>query len=162
MVQSSRAPINTLTTQLKAKAHDLGFNTVGIIPARPARRLDAYLSWVDQEMYGKMGYLARPDRLIRRQDLNVILPNVQSLVCVGLDYFTEPIPPHVAQDPSRGRISRYAWGVDYHDVMTPRLKELAAWLSTAASSKVESRVYVDTGAILERDHAESAGLGFVG
>ena len=70
-----------LIEQLKQKAAALGFSTLGIIPAKPARRLDAYLNWVDKEMYGKMGYLARPDRVVRRQDLNVILPNVASIVC---------------------------------------------------------------------------------
>jgi epoxyqueuosine reductase len=151
-----------LTKALKAKAAELGFNMVGVIPARPARRLDAYLAWLTAEMHGQMGYMARPDRLARRQDLNVILPGVQSLVCVGLDYFSRHLPEAVAQDPSRGRISNYAWGVDYHDVMTPRLEALAGWLRTQVDTAVHSKVYVDTGAILERDHAETAGLGFTG
>jgi epoxyqueuosine reductase len=98
----------------------------------------------------------------RRQDLNVILPGVRSLICVGLDYVTLAPPSEITGDPSRGRISNYAWGVDYHEVMTPRLKELAAWLEAEAGGGVESRVYVDTGAILERGHAAAAGLGFVG
>jgi epoxyqueuosine reductase len=109
-----------------------------------------------------MRYMARPDRVARRQDLNVILPEVQTIVCVGLDYYTLPLPLAIAQDPSRGRISNYAWATDYHDVMTPRLQELAQWLQGQHSGKVQSRVYVDTGAILERDHAEMAGLGFTG
>jgi epoxyqueuosine reductase len=153
-----------LTQALKAKAKALGFSMVGVVPAQPARRLDAYLRWIEAEMHGKMGYMARPDRVIRRRDLDVILPGVESLVCVGLDYFTRPLPPQIAADPGRGRISNYAWGVDYHDVMTPRLEELAAWLGTAVgdSHDVAGKVYVDTGAILERDHAESAGFGFTG
>ncbi|MCP5101355.1 MAG: tRNA epoxyqueuosine(34) reductase QueG [Chloroflexi bacterium] len=154
--------MNDLTTTLKQKAMELGFSMVGVVPAVPGRRLDAYLGWVAQEYHGLMGYLARPDRLARRRDLNVILPGVQSLVCVGLDYHTMRIPDAVANDPSRGRISNYAWGVDYHDVMTPKLKELGAWLATQVSGDVANRVYVDTGAIMERDHAESAGFGFVG
>lgn len=140
---------------------------VGFVPARPARRLDAYLHWIAQEMHGRMDYLARPDRLARRQDLNVILPGVQTIICVGLDYSTPALPVTIAHDPARGRISNYAWGTDYHEVMTPRLEELADWLAgqvqdTATSAGVYSRVYVDTGAILERDHAETAGLGFTG
>jgi epoxyqueuosine reductase len=153
-----------LSTTLKRKAAELGFSMVGIVPARPARRLSAYMNWIEAEMQGQMGYLARSDRIERRQDLNVILPGVQSLVCVGLDYFTMRLPDEVAQDPGRGRISNYAWGVDYHDVMTPRLEELAAWLraQTDMATEAATKVYVDTGAILERDHAESAGLGFTG
>ncbi|MCA9972894.1 MAG: tRNA epoxyqueuosine(34) reductase QueG, partial [Anaerolineales bacterium] len=150
------------TNALLAEARRLGFNLVGLIPAAPAARLQAYLRWVDQGMHGEMGYLARPDRVARRQDLNVILPGVQTLVCVGLDYFTHRLPAAVAQDPGRGRIASYAWGLDYHDVMTPRLRQLAAWLEAQTAAAVRSRVYVDTGAILERDHAETAGLGFTG
>ena len=151
-----------LTEALKQEAFRLGFNMVGLIPAQPARRLAAYLRWIDQERHAQMGYMARPDRVVRRQDLKVILPNVQTIVCVGLDYYTQSIPPPIAQDPSRGRISNYAWGVDYHEVMTPRLQALADWLQAQKPNEVQSKVYVDTGAILERDHGETAALGFTG
>lgn len=154
--------MQTIRQQIEEKARELGFNMVGFVPAQPARRLHAYLRWIEAEMHGRMGYLARPDRLIRRQDLNVILPGVQTLICVGLDYFNRQIPEAIANDPSRGRLSNYAWGADYHDIMTPRLKELAAWLASQTNTASQSRVYVDTGAILERDHAESAGFGFTG
>jgi epoxyqueuosine reductase len=149
-------------SELKQRARALGFSLVGITAARPGRRLDAYLRWLEQARHGEMGYLARPDRLARRQDLNVILPGAQAMVCVGLDYETLKLPPEIADDPSRGRISNYAWGADYHEVMAPRLEELAGWLRQAAGSRTQTKVYVDTGAILERDHAEAAGLGFVG
>jgi len=152
-----------LWQRLEQQAQTLGFNMVGLVTAVPSPNLHAYLKWIDAEMHGQMGYLARPDRLARRQDLNVILPGVQTIICVGLEYSTVPLPPTIANDPSRGRISNYAWGVDYHDVMTPRLEELAAWLKTQQpESGVETKVYVDTGAILERDHAAAAGLGFTG
>ncbi|MDW8328120.1 MAG: tRNA epoxyqueuosine(34) reductase QueG [Anaerolineales bacterium] len=141
---------------LKARARDLGFNLVGITPARPAPHLDAYLRWVQAGCHGEMGYLAREDRLARRRDLNLILPGVRSLVMVGLDYRSAPLPPSVLTDPRRGRIATYAWGMDYHDVMTPRLEALARELGA------KSRVYVDTGALLERDHGWQAGLGFIG
>lgn len=152
-----------LLQQLEQQAQALGFNMVGVVTAVPSPNLNAYLQWINAEMHGQMGYLARPDRLARRQDLNVILPGVQTIICVGLEYSTMPLPPAIANDPSRGRISNYAWGVDYHDVMTPRLEELAAWLKTQQpKSGVATKVYVDTGAILERDHAAAAGLGFTG
>lgn len=154
---------STLVTSLRQQATALGFNRVGIIPAGPARRLDAYLRWIADGRHGEMAYLARPDRVERRRDPAVILPGVRSLVVVGLDYHTAELPPAIAADPSRGRFSNYAWGVDYHEVMTPRLEALAAWLrEQSAGREVVSRVYVDTGALLERDHGEAAGLGFTG
>ncbi|NJN55576.1 MAG: hypothetical protein HC804_12985, partial [Anaerolineae bacterium] len=98
---------NSLTTAVTHKAHELGFNLVGFVPAQPAQRLDAYLHWVQQEMHGRMSYMARPDRIARRQDLNVILPGVQTIICVGMEYGTVPLPAAIANDPSRGRISNY-------------------------------------------------------
>jgi epoxyqueuosine reductase len=153
--------MQALVHELKSRAAALGFNRVGIIPASPAQHLAAYLRWIDAGHHGTMAYMARPDRVERRQDPHVILPDMKSIVCVGLDYSTRSIPPEISNDPSRGRISNYAWGIDYHDIMTPRLAQLAAWLSEQ-DSKIRSRVYVDTGAILERDHASTAGLGFIG
>ncbi|MCA9954031.1 MAG: tRNA epoxyqueuosine(34) reductase QueG [Anaerolineales bacterium] len=148
---------------VEEKARALGFNMVGAVTAVPSPNLHAYLRWIDAEMHGQMGYLARPDRVVRRQDLNVILPGVKTIICVGLEYSTVAVPPAIATDPSRGRISNYAWHTDYHDVMTPRLEELATWLKAQQSgSDAATKVYVDTGAILERDHAAAAGLGFTG
>lgn len=149
-----------LKTRLLEQARSLGFNVLGVTPALPSPRLDAYLRWVDMGLYGTMGYLAREDRVIRRRDLNVILPDVRSIIMVGLDYAAFNIPESVLRDPLRGRISNYAWGGDYHPVMQPRLESLAAWLHEQAEMK--HRVYVDTGAILERSHAQQAGLGFIG
>jgi epoxyqueuosine reductase len=151
-----------LTQALKAQARKLGFSLAGVVAARPGKRLAAYHRWLENEYHGRMSYLSRPDRLARRDDLNVILPGVRSILCVGLDYETLKLPPEIANDPSRGRISNYAWGADYHDIMTPRLKELAGWLEQLTNAETQGKVYVDTGAILERDHAESAGLGFTG
>ena len=148
--------------RLKDQAARLGFNLVGIARAEPSPQLEAYFRWLDAGMHAEMGYLARPDRLARRRDLNVIVPDVQSLVIVALDYHTQAVPAPILNDPARGRIAAYAWGVDYHTIMTPRLKELGAWLQAQCGTQVQQRAYVDTGAILERSHAQQAGLGFVG
>ncbi len=147
---------------LKQQAHRLGFNLVGITRARPSPTLEAYFRWVEQGMHGSMNYMARPDRLARRQDLNVILPGVQSLVVVGLDYRTLAPADDVLRDPARGRIASYAWNLDYHELMAPRLETLAQWLQGASGEAIRQRVYVDTGAILERSHAQQAGMGFIG
>ena len=146
---------------LKTKAIELGFNLVGITRAEPSPHLNAYLDWIADGMHGNMGYLARPDREARRRDLNVILPGVQSMILVGLDY-RAAFPEDYLSDPSRGRIASYAWNIDYHDVMTPRLEQLAAWLRDEYKLDMKHRVYVDTGAILERSHAYTAGMGFIG
>ncbi len=146
---------------IKQKASELGFDLCGVTRAEPSPQLDAYFRWIDAGLHGSMGYMARPDRQARRRDLNVILPGVQSLIIVGLDYGAR-IPADVLSDPSRGRIAAYAWGLDYHELITPRLETLAAWLQAECGRTLAQRVYVDTGAILERSHAQQAGLGFSG
>jgi epoxyqueuosine reductase len=146
----------------RRRAVELGFAEVGIIAATPSPQLDAYLRWIEAGMYGAMGYLARPDRVARRRDLNVILPGVRTLVIVALDYGADTLPSTILSDPRRGRFSNYARGADYHARMAPRLEELAAWLAAQSGADIDSRVYVDTGAILERSHARQAGLGFTG
>jgi epoxyqueuosine reductase len=151
-----------MTQALLEKGRSLGFTGIGVSEARGARRLHAYHTWLDNDYHGRMDYMARPDRIARRDDLNVILPGVRSIVSVALNYRPPGLPDRLTGDPSRGRISNYAWGADYHKLMEEKLGELADWLSAQVGGNSTCRVYVDTGAILERDHGESAGLGFTG
>jgi epoxyqueuosine reductase len=150
------------TTQLKRKAHELGFDIVGVTPAEPASTLDAYFRWIENGLHADMGYLARPDRQERRKDLNIIVPNVRSIVLVGLNRYNNSVPKDVLEDPSRGRIASYAWGDDYHEIVQKRLEILADWLGEEAGYDINHKAYIDTGPVLERAHAQQAGMGFVG
>lgn len=149
-----------LTTRIKHKAIDLGFDLVGITAAQRAARADAYTHWVAAGHAGEMAYMKRD--VERRRDPRQIVPEARSLVVVGLSHYTLELPREIKNDPSRGLIARYAWGADYHDVMTPRLHELRDFIQTQTQHDIQSKVYVDTGAVLERDFAEQAGLGFTG
>ena len=147
---------------IKHKAIELGFNLFGITPAKPSPTLSAYLRWINNGMHGEMGYLARPDRIKRRQDLSQVMPSAQTLIFVGLDYRSQFADDEELNDPSRGRIASYAWGLDYHKVIELRLQMLTEWIGEQSSNKVNQKIYVDTGAILERSHAQQAGMGFIG
>lgn len=166
-----------LAERITARAVELGFDLVGIAPAGVAPHANAYAAWISSGMMGEMAYLARDPE--RRSDLRRVLPNAQSVIVVGLSYYTLDLPDEVKNDPARGLIARYAWGVDYHEVMTPRLAELAQFVweetphpptlspdecffSSGEGPGVRSKVYVDTGPVLERDWALTAGLGFIG
>ena len=145
-----------LSERIKSRAGELGFDLVGIAPAGVAPHAQEYVDWVVSGMMGEMAYMARnPDR---RSDLDRVLPGARSIVVVGLNYYTIDLPDDLKHDPSRGLIARYAWSVDYHDVMASRLEELAKDVGEEAQTKV----YVDTGPVLERDWALTAGLGFIG
>ena len=148
--------------RIKRKARELGFNLCGVTPARPSPTLAAYLRWIKAGMQGEMGYLSRVDRVRRRQDLRQIMPTAKSLIVVGLDYYARYADETILNDPARGRIAAYAWGLDYHQVIELRLGAFADWLAEAHDGAVDQKVYVDTGAILERSHAQQAGLGFIG
>jgi len=139
---------------IREKALELGFDLVGIAPAGPAPGAEQFLAWLEAGYHGQMAYLAKAPE--RRLDPRAVLPNARTIVIVGLSYETLAVPLEVLRDPSRGRIARYAWGADYHDVITPVLRAFGEWLSR------ESRAYVDTGPVLERGWAQRCGLGFIG
>ncbi|HEU5192104.1 MAG TPA: tRNA epoxyqueuosine(34) reductase QueG [Methylomirabilota bacterium] len=142
-----------LTGALKARALELGFDLVAIGPAAPPEHGESFARWVEAGHAGTMGYLAR--RLPERLDPARVLPEARSVVCVALNYYQG-----ASVDASWSPVARYAWGRDYHDVMTPRLDALARFIEEAAGGR--GKCYVDTGPILERDLAARAGLGWVG
>ena len=144
----------TLTESIKSRALDLGFDRVAIGPVGPPEHGEALRRWLEAGYGGTMGYLER--RLGERLEPERVLHGARSVVCVALNYYQGETAP----DPSWAPVARYAWGRDYHDVMTPRLGALAAHLAEAARAACKG--YVDTGPVLERELAARAGLGWVG
>jgi epoxyqueuosine reductase len=156
-----------ITSELiKQQAVACGFHKVGIaaVPALsepdPARDSTQTLAskrlqaWLEQSYQADMAWMADP----RRQQIRQVMPEVRSVICLGLNYYT----PHAhSQQPGHGKISRYGWGRDYHKVVGKRLRQLSAWL-VAQQDGVIARAYVDTGPIQDKAWAEQAGLGWVG
>ncbi|NKB24446.1 MAG: tRNA epoxyqueuosine(34) reductase QueG [Kiritimatiellae bacterium] len=149
-----------LTDRIKYKAIELGFDFVGVSPAHQSPRAHDYYKWLKQGFHGNMKWLANDPE--RRSNPTKVLPQAQSVISVGLSYFIKNPQPEIWNDPSRGRIARYAWGQDYHDVIEPMLKTLSVFIQHEAGEEIKTRYYVDTGPVLERDIASQAGLGFVG
>lgn len=154
--------MSSLTDRIRGRALELGFDLVGFAPAQPSDYEAFYRRWVDRGYAGEMGYLARPDARAKRADPRRILPQARSVIVVGLNHCVRDFPDEVRRDPSHGLIARYAWGADYHDVMVPRLRELATYIKGQTERRVAHKVYVDTGPVLEREVAVRAGLGFFG
>ncbi len=151
-----------LSAQIKQYSQQLGFSVIGVATAEPSPRLNSYLRWIEAGMHGEMSYMAREDRVARRTDLNLILPAARTLIMVAMDYHAVELPVEIATDPSRGRISNYAWGADYHVILLEKLAMLVDFIRKLTHGEARARAYVDTGAILERSHAQQAGLGFYG
>lgn len=147
----------TLTEEIKRKALDLGFSKVGVARAEPLEREAALLAqWLARGYHGTMEWMAR--NFEKRIDPQKVLPGARSVVVVAMNYYTKI--SH-SGDERVGKVSRYAWGDDYHDVV---LKKLAALLGFIRSKDetAEGKIYVDTGPMLEKLWAQRAGLGWEG
>lgn len=142
------------STQVKQKALELGFHQVGIasidgIDDIAVQRLQA---WLAQGYQAEMAWMENP----KRQDIRLVMPEVRSLICVALNYYT---PQQRPQGDEYGKISRYGWGRDYHKVMQKKLKALTNWLSQAEG--IQAVYYVDTGPVQDKFWAQQAGIGWV-
>jgi len=136
-------------------AHECGFELAGIAPADSPADFARYQDWVAQGMAGEMRYLTDRRAELRR-DVRNLLPSAKSVICVGKLYNT-PDPPRAAGD---ARISRYAWGQDYHVTMRAALERMVARL--LAIEAFDYKLCVDTAPLLERSFARQAGLGWIG
>jgi epoxyqueuosine reductase len=136
------------------RALELGFDLIGFAPAGPTPGADRFLRWLELGYAGEMSYLQRSAD--KRADPRLALPGARTVILAGASYDTLAVPAEILTDPARGRIARYAWGADYHDTLTPRLRQLGEFVAH------ESRAWVDTGPVLERAWAEQCGLGFIG
>jgi epoxyqueuosine reductase len=150
----------SLSQRLKEKALELGFDLIGLAPAERAPHAEAYRRWLEQGYQAGMDWLAHEPQ--RRADPRLLLPGARSVVVVGLSYFVLNPPAELWNDPGRGRLARYAWGLDYHDLMLPRLRQLGDFIEQETGHTANRRAYVDTGPVLERAFAAQAGLGFIG
>jgi epoxyqueuosine reductase len=178
----------SLSLTVKERALAAGFDLVGIAPLAAWHDLEFARRWAERGYGGEMHYLRNP----KRADARSVLPSAKSVLCVGLvynapwPYSTElcrrstvvenevtqaPAPLGSQEEPKtdpgqhcesrRAWISRYAWGNDYHEVMRSRLERVRADLEGLVPG-VETRVFVDTGPVVERAFARLSGIGWMG
>jgi epoxyqueuosine reductase len=149
----------TLTLAIKEQARSLGFDLARIIPLGPPRHAPQFAAWLAAGLHGEMGYLAARAEL--RADPAALAPGARSIIMLAANYNPGP-PPAGWDEPGRGRIARYAWSPDYHDVIKQRLFTLDAFIRRVSGRAAPGKVCVDTAPFLERDFAQQAGLGFTG
>jgi epoxyqueuosine reductase len=151
---------------IKDYAYSLGFDSVQITTAeafpeakriikeRIAAGLMDGLPWFTAE---RSEVSCHPDAL---------LPNAQSIIALAICYLTEQPEEEQEVGVPRGRISRYAWGDDYHDIIKAKLQQFADWLREYARDEIgealEARLFIDTGRMVDRAVAQRAGLGWYG
>ncbi len=137
---------------------ELGLSAAGVAPAERAAGGGFALEWLRRGFHASMHYLARDPGA--RSDPQKILEGCRSVVCVAIDYADDTFDP-AAEDPNRGRISRYAWGDDYHLVLKEKLELLAGRIREEWPD-AGTRIAIDTSPVLEKAFAAGAGLGWIG
>ncbi len=144
------------TRLLKEEVHRLGFQFVGIAKAEQmdeeARRLE---KWLRSGYHGKMAYME--NHFEKRTDPRKLVPGAKSVVSLAYNYFTD----QTQADPAAPKISKYAYGKDYHFLLKRKLKELLHFLQTEIG-EVNGRCFVDSAPVLERDWAKRSGVGWIG
>ncbi len=141
---------------LKAQAKDLGFLSCGVSRAEfleeEAPRLE---KWLRENQHGQMAYMAR--HFDKRLDPRLLVPGAKSVVSLLYNYF----PSDQQEDPQAPKISKYAYGEDYHHVIKEKLKILVGRLQEKIGD-IQGRVFVDSAPVLEKAWAAKSGLGWVG
>jgi epoxyqueuosine reductase len=175
--EGSSSLARSLPHKIKERARELGFDKVGIVRAEPLPEERTRLEeWLRRGYHAEMGYMARDPE--QRTDPRKIFPNAKSLVVVALNYYT-PHPGYAVVPTAdlrkgkaaravgttayarTGKISRYAWGDDYHDAVGDKLRELLVWLKQQ-NPEVEGKACVDIQPTMDKAWAVRAGLGWMG
>jgi len=138
-------------------AKETGFDLVGFSKAEILEKETAQLEeWLSNNYHAGMSYMAR--NVEKRKDVRKILSNAESVISVGLNYYNKG---EFSGDGNYGKVSRYAWGKDYHFVMWEMLEELTSKLKSM-DENFESVYYVDTGPVMDKAWAQRSGIGWLG
>jgi epoxyqueuosine reductase len=143
------------SSEIKAKALELGFHKVGIaaVEREDSTSAPRLQEWLALGCHADMQWMENP----KRQDIRMVMAEVRSVICVALNYYK---PIERPQGEEYAKISRYAWGRDYHKVMHKKLKLLTTWLQEIDDS-IQTRYYADTGPVQDKVWAEKSGIGWI-
>jgi epoxyqueuosine reductase len=142
--------------RIKAHAHGLGFEAVGIATLEPTPHGAALRRWLDAGHAGTMTYMHR--QAARRSYPAAIVPGATRAVMVSRSYMVADTPG----PGGRGHVAKYARGADYHDTLRAPLQALTDYVRSLGGTETIARPYVDAGPVPERELAQRAGLGWIG
>jgi epoxyqueuosine reductase len=149
--------VDTLAARIRQKALELGFQKVGLARAETLKpEGEHFFAWLSRSFHGEMAWLEREPE--KRTDPRMIFPEARSVISVALNYYT---PAQHETDQLKGKISRYAWGDDYHDIVKEKLRALLDWM-LADKPGARGKICVDTAPIMDKAWAVRAGLGWLG
>jgi epoxyqueuosine reductase len=142
--------------ELIAFARELGFDSCRVAPCAPPPHAAEFRNWLQEGAAGEMSYMGRGEE--KRCNPQKVLPGARSVIVVALNYFQGDTIRR-SQTLTTGKIARYAWGDDYHNLIATKLDKIDNFLRQFGGRQ---KCYVDTGPILERDYAAQAGIGWHG
>jgi epoxyqueuosine reductase len=157
--------LSSISELVRTSAISLGFDLAGIAPVEQFRELEYFPEWISAGHHGEMRYLESrtAEGELKRSSIQKAAPWANSVIVTALNYNTEQPYSTEFTDPTRGWISRYAWGQrDYHDLILPKLRLLEQNVREHSKEEVRMWSYVDTGPVIERVLAQYAGIGWIG
>ncbi len=152
----TQIPAAEMKARLISSARVAGFGSCRVAACNPPAHGTQFREWLREGAHGEMNYMRRGEE--KRCDPGKILPGARSIVVLALNYF-QGERPGSSQSTATGRIARYAWGEDYHDIIEAKLNNLDELLRSFGGRQ---KCYVDTGPVLERDYAAQSGIGWHG
>src|SRR6266542_7079341 len=145
-----------LKQQLISFAREIGFDSCRVAACGSPPHAHEFRNWLHDEAHGEMSYMERGEE--KRCDPRKVLPDASSIVVLAMNYFQGS--RNAGDTPAAtGKIARYAWGDDYHDLIASKLDKIDEFLREIGGRQ---KCYVDTGPVLERDYAAQAGIGWHG
>lgn len=165
MTSAPRDHSPSLEPLIKEEARRLGFVLAGVTVPDPPEHVRVLEAWLAEGRHGTMSYMSDERSRHSRADPRRLMPECKSIIALATPY-SNPGSRALGGFPeagkARGMVAAYAWGEDYHDVLTERMRELVGFIERLAGQPIASRCFTDSAPILERDLAQRAGLGWIG
>jgi len=149
--------VDSLSAKIRQKAAELGIDKVGFARAEALERSgEKFFTWLGRGYQGQMAWLEREPK--KRSDPRRVFSEAKTVISVALNYYT---PGRHERDHNKGKISRYAWGDDYHDVLKEKLRTLLDWIVNE-HPEASGKICVDTAPVMEKAWAMRSGIGWIG
>jgi epoxyqueuosine reductase len=147
--------------EFRAKAKNLGFSFIGFTKVQQSPHFQDYMEWLERNQFGHLEFLSKHYVIGSRREPGKLLKDAKSIVVLGVKYgpFSNK---KQAENPDKGRIAAFARYEDYHHVVKTKAIELMESINSKRSEKINYRIFIDSGPLMEKDFAYAAGIGWIG
>ena len=149
------------TSKIRAKARNLGFSFTGFCEVKQSPHFIEYLEWLERNQFGQLNFLNKDYVIRSRRNPRQLLKNAKSIIVLGVKYYHLP-QQNQAELSDKGIIAAYAQYDDYHQILKSKAKKLIESINSERSEKINYRIYIDSGPLMEKDFAYSSGEGWIG